>query len=163
MKLGFLEKDINSAFKNSCTTFDDAIDWLCLNVDENNLPKQFAAKGKQLDVVHLGTNNIFKSKQTSIGSFEGTLQEEFLFKYGFKIEDIKKYLKQSNNDHIQALLALYNDKISGLQIEVENPEDDNEIDKEDEDFFRGEIRDPEILDNVLEIWNTSKKKDEEIK
>ena len=90
MKLGFLEKDISSAFKNSCATFDDAIDWLCLNVDENNLPKQFAAKGKQLDVVHLGTNNIFKSKQTSIGSFEGTLQEEFLFKYGFKIDDIKK-------------------------------------------------------------------------
>ena len=102
------------------------------------MPKQFAAKGKQLDVVHLGTNNIFKSKQTSIGSFEGTLQEEFLFKYGFKIDDIKSYLKQSDNDHIRALLALYNDKISGLQIEVENPEDDNDIDKEDEDLVEEE-------------------------
>ena len=66
------------------------------------------------------------------------MQEEFLFKYGFKIEDIKSYLKQSDNDHIRALLALYNDKISGLQIEVENPEDDNDIDKEDEDLVEEE-------------------------
>ena len=47
-------------------------------------------------------------------------------------------MKQSDNDHIRALLALYNDKISGLQIEVENPEDDNEIDKEDEDLVEEE-------------------------
>ena len=140
MKLGFLEKDVHNAFENSRATFDDAIDWLCLNVDENNLPKQFAAKGKQLDVVHLGTNNIFKSNRKSVGKFEGSLQEEFLFKYGFQIDDIKTYLKQSNNDHIRALLALYNDRISELQIlpEVENPEDDNKMDKEEEDLVEEE-------------------------
>ena len=55
-----------------------------------------------------------------------------------KLTILKSYLKQSDNDHIRALLALYNDKISGLQIEVENPEDDNDIDKEDEDLVEEE-------------------------
>ena len=138
IKLGFLENDISKAFKNSCETFDDTLDWLCLNVDENNLPQQFAAKGKQLDVVHMGKNNKFKNqKKNNIETFNGTMQEEFLYKYGFNIEDIKTYLQRNNNDHLKALIELYNDNIVQVTNIVENPED-AEGDEEDMELLEEE-------------------------
>ena len=34
-------------------------------------------------------------------------------------------------------------------------------DKEDEEYLRGDVSDAEVLENVLDIWKTSTKKDEE--
>ena len=68
----------------------------------------------------------------------------------------KREVERMNHERLKSEMQILQIRKSTYYNEMQHK------DKEDEDFFRREITDPEILDNVLEIWNTSKKKDEEI-
>ena len=67
----------------------------------------------------------------------------------------KREIERMNYERMKSQMQILNIRKESYMREIE------QIKKEDEEYFRNEIEDVDVLENVLEIWHKSMKKDEE--
>ena len=99
-KLGFKEKDATNAVKANGLDYKQTLEWLCINVDEKSLPKQYAPLVSPVTVVTTKVSN---------GSSEDGMKKEVkdLHAYGYRVEDVELALASSKGDGIKASLHLF--------------------------------------------------------
>ena len=94
--LGFRDKDAERAVRANGLDHKEALEWLCINVDERSLPKQYAPLAAPVTVV-------------SQGQAEDKLRKEVrgLHSIGFPVNEAEAALSRAAGDEDAAFLSLY--------------------------------------------------------
>ena len=106
-KIGFKQKHAKKALVKCSNIYTDALDWLTLNLDEDDLPKNFDARGKQLDVVRYDKEQPRKLKKRKEPSTCQTEEEEFLYEHGFDVDPCREALGECQGNTELALRKLF--------------------------------------------------------
>ena len=100
-KLGFTADQAQLAVERTGgANIDDALDYLCLNLPESQLPKQFDPRGKQLDVLVPLSDDA-----DATASLDPAVQR--LMVYGFRASDAQQALGACGGDVFAACRALH--------------------------------------------------------
>ncbi|XP_057836975.1 DExH-box ATP-dependent RNA helicase DExH1 isoform X1 [Cryptomeria japonica] len=100
--MGFKEHYVNAALKES-NEISAALDWLMLNVPENQLPFKFAPKASKASVQVLINGNYESSKRFPVEK----KSVEYLQEYGYGLEDCMVALSEASGDEDIALHRLF--------------------------------------------------------
>eukprot|EP00178_Gracilaria_changii_P017569 TRINITY_DN500_c0_g1_i2.p1 TRINITY_DN500_c0_g1~~TRINITY_DN500_c0_g1_i2.p1 ORF type:complete len:1343 (-),score=190.46 TRINITY_DN500_c0_g1_i2:4236-8264(-) len=120
LELGFAELDATDASQRYAN-IEDALDYLCLNLDETELPDKFAAKA-DVEIVQ------FHSKDSSEGPrrIDGHYRDELCSYVCLSRHAVEKALKRSDGDFEASFRALYEiltykrfARVPGLELDHE--------------------------------------------
>ncbi|QDZ20021.1 DExH-box ATP-dependent RNA helicase [Chloropicon primus] len=106
-KLGFKEKDATNAVKLNGLDHKQALEWLCINVDERSLPKQYAPLIAPVTIVSQSSSAKDKSTKKEVKELQ---------RYGYPAHEIEAALASSSQDVERAFLSLFG------KLAVSNPD-----------------------------------------
>lgn len=107
--LGFREKDAISAVRVNGLDHKQNLEWLCINVEEKALPKQYAPLLSPVTVV--------ATKRSA--EKEKTMKKEVkeLGSYGYPIHEVQRALAAADQDTERAFVSLYKTHVLGVSGE----------------------------------------------
>jgi ATP-dependent RNA helicase DHX57 len=141
--LGFAPADVDEALDALPSdvaendVFDAAIEWLCLNVNEEDLPVAFRARG-QMDVILPSSKTASTAAAApaapavvAVPAIELSSDVRELVRFGFDADAVSEALAKHHGDHAAALVSLFAAEVSGDFGDDDDDDDDDENDNDD--------------------------------
>jgi len=145
---GFTQRQVRTALEKTSTSahvqedqwetlYEDCLQWLCIHLDEDQLPEGFDPRGGTLDVIVATAATNTTSNSSGVAATRNDKDENitpavktFASNHGIRIPDAKFVLEQAQAQNVGPKDAFWQElqKIAGVTLETATEGDDNRDD-----------------------------------